>query len=82
MVQCNYCPKQYIVKDRFNEHRRPVDNSSNISKPNTVSEHFLINDHCAKDITLISLELIKSNRGSVRKLEKHTSLKEAKLLKH
>ena len=62
MVQCNYCPKQYIVKDRFNEHRRPVDNPSNISKPNTISEHFLINDHCAKDITFISLELIKSNR--------------------
>ena len=36
-------------------------------KPNTVSEHFLINDHSAKDITLILLELIKSNRDSVRK---------------
>ena len=67
MVQCNHCHKQYIVKDRFNKHRRPFDNPSNISKPNTVSEHFLINDHSAKDITLILLELIKSNRDSVRK---------------
>ena len=67
MVKCNHCPKQYIVKDRFNEHRRPVGNPSNISKPNTVSEHFLINDHSTKDITLTSLELIKFNRDSVRK---------------
>ena len=67
MVKCNHCPKQYIVKDRFNEYRRPVDNPSNISKPNTDSEHFLINDHSAKDITLTSLELIKFNRDSVRK---------------
>ena len=33
----------------------------------TVSEHFLTNDHSANDITLIPLELIKSNRDSVRK---------------
>ena len=37
------------LKDRFNEHRRPVDNPSNISKPTTVSEHFLTNDHSAID---------------------------------
>ena len=30
---------------------RPVDNPSNISKPTTVSEHFLTNDHSANDIT-------------------------------
>ena len=73
MVQRNHCPKQYIgetkrrLKDRFNEHRRPGVNPSNISKPNTVSEHFLTNDHSVKDITPIPLELIKSNRDSVRK---------------
>ena len=43
MIQRNHCSKQYIgetkgrLKDRFNEHRRPVDNLSNISKPTTVS---------------------------------------------
>ena len=48
MVQCNHCSKQYIgetkrrLKGLFNEHRRPVDNPSNISKPTTVSEHFLV----------------------------------------
>ena len=47
MIQCNRCSKQHIgetkrrLKDRFNEHRRPVDNPSNISKPTTVSEHLL-----------------------------------------
>ena len=80
MVQCNYCPKQNIVKDRFNEHRRPVDNPSNISKPKTVSEHFLINDHCAKDITVISLELIKSNRDSVRKAREEYLIERSKTL--
>ena len=41
MVQCNHCFKKEIgetkrrFKDRFNEHRRPVDNPSNISKPTT-----------------------------------------------
>ena len=47
MIQCNRCSKQLIgetkrrLKDRFNEHRRPVDNPSNLSKPTTVSEHLL-----------------------------------------
>ena len=73
MVHCNRCHKQYIgetkrrLKDRFNEHRRPVDKQTNRSKPTTVSEHFLSNDHNASDMLLIPLELIKSNRDSVRK---------------
>ena len=88
MIQCNHCSKQYIgetkrrLKDRFNEDRRPVDNPSNISKPTTVSKHFRTNDHSTNDITLIPLELIKSNRDSVEKLEKHTSSREVKLLNH
>ena len=73
MVHCNRCHKQYIgetkrrLKDRFNEHRRPVDKQTNSSKPTTVSEHFLSNNHNASDMLLIPLELIKSNRDSVRK---------------
>jgi len=68
MVRCNCCHKQYIVetkrrlKDRFNEHRKPVD-----KQPTAVSEHFLSNDHNANDMQLIPLELMKSNRDSVRK---------------
>ena len=72
MVQCNRCHKQYIgetkrrLKDRFNENRRPVDKQTNSSKPTTVPEHFLSNDHNASDMLLIPLELIKSNRDGVR----------------
>ena len=47
--------------------RHWVDNPSNISKPTTVSEHFLTDDHSANDTTLIPLKLIKSNRKSVLK---------------
>ena len=68
------------LKDRFNEHRRPVDNPCNISKPTTVSEHFLTNDHSANDITLIPLELTKSNRDSVRKAREAYLIERGKTL--
>ena len=86
MIQCNHCSKQYIgntkrrLKDRFNEHRRPVDNPSNISKPTTVSEHFLTTDHSANDITLIPLELTKSNRDSVQKVTEAYLIERGKTL--
>ena len=73
MIHCNHCSKQHLgetkrrLKDRFNEHCRPVNNPSNISKPTTVWEHFLTNDQSANDVTLIPLELIKCNRDSVLK---------------
>ena len=76
MIICNHRFKQNLgetkwrLKHRFNEHRRPVYNPSNISKPTTVSEHFLTNDHSANDITRIPLEIVKSNRDSVRKARK------------
>ena len=47
MIQCNHCNLQYIgvtklrLKDRFNEHRRTIDNPNNKSKPTTAAEHFL-----------------------------------------
>ena len=73
MIQCNHSHKQYIgetkrrLKDRFNEHRIPVDKQTNSSKLTTVSEHFLCHNHSATDMQLIPLELVKSNRVSVRK---------------
>ena len=76
MIICNHRFKQNLgetkwrLKHRFHEHRRPVYNPSNISKPTTVSEHFLTNDHSANDITRIPLEIVKSNRDSVRKARK------------
>ena len=55
MIQCNHCHKQYI-----GETKRRL-------KDCTVSEHFLCNNHNATDKQLIPLELVKSNRDSVRK---------------
>ena len=56
-------------------HRRPVDNPSNISKPTTVSEHFLTNDHSANDITLIPLELPNLIETVYEKLETEVKTK-------
>ena len=86
MIQCNHCSKQYTgetkrrLKYRFNEHLRPVDNPSSISKPTTVLEHFLTNDHSANDFRLIPLEFIKSNRGSVRKAREAHLIERGKTL--
>ena len=52
----------------------------NISKPTTVSEHFLTNDHSANDIALIPLELTKSNRDSVRKAREPYPIERGKTL--
>ena len=63
------------LKDRFNEHRRTVDNSNNTSRPTTVSEHFLSNpNHTATDMQLIPIEKIVSSETSFVKLEKQLSL--------
>ena len=45
-----------------------------------VSEHFLTNDHSANDITLIPLELTKSNRDSVRKAREAYLIERGKTL--
>ena len=74
MIQCNRCNLQYIgatkrrLKDRFNEHRRIIDNPSNKSKPTTAAEHFLSSpNHTANDMLLIPIQKIFSNRDSIRK---------------
>ena len=74
MIQCNRCNVQYIgetkrrLKDRFNEHRRTIDNPNNKSKPTTAAEHFLSSpNHTANDMLLIPIEKIFSNRDSIRK---------------
>ena len=75
MVECRRCNKQYIgetkrqLKERFNEHRRPVDKQvhPNTSKLTAVSKHFLSPNHSASDMQLIPLKPIKSNRDDVRK---------------
>ena len=47
---------RFCLKDKFNEHRRPVDKTNIKSKPTNVSEHFLFHsDHSHTDMQLISL---------------------------
>ena len=73
MIHCLRCSKQYIgetkrrLKDRFNEHRRPVDGPTPSSRPTAVSDHFLSDNHLPNDIELIPLELIHSSRDALRK---------------
>ena len=74
MIQCTLCNKQYIgetkrrLKDRFNEHRRPVDKTNTKSSPTTVSDHFLNTaNHTASNILLIPIEQIFSSRDAIRK---------------
>ena len=71
MIQCNL---QYIgetkrrLKDRFNEHRRTIDNPDAKSEPTTAAKHFLSSpNHTANDMQLIPIEKIFSNRESIRK---------------
>ena len=53
------------LKDRFNEHRRTIDNPNTKSKP---AEHFLAApNHTANDMQLIPIEKVYSNRDSIRK---------------
>ena len=74
MIQCNRCNLQYIgetkgrLKDRFNEHRRTIDNPNTKSKSTTAEEHFLSSpNHTANDMQLIPIEKNFSNRDSIRK---------------
>ena len=74
IIQCNRCNLQYIgetkqrLKERFNEHRRTIDNPNTKSKPTTAAEHFLSStNHTANDMQLIPIEKISSNRDSIRK---------------
>ena len=72
MIHCLHCLK-YIgetkrrLKDRFNEHRRPIYRPTPSSRPTAVSDHFLSNNHSPNDTELVSLELIHSSRDALRK---------------
>ena len=72
MVQCNHCPKLQSTSVKPNDDLKTV---STNTADNTVSEHFLTDDHSAKDITLVM-------ETEYEKLEKHTSSKEVILLNH
>ena len=69
LVECHLCNLQYIVetkrrlKDRFNEHRRPVFNPSDSYIQTTVKERFLSFSH----MLLIPVETLRYERIYPRK---------------
>ena len=74
MIQCRLCNLHYIgetkrrLKDRFNEHRRPVFNPTSNYIYTAVSEHFLSNNHSDTHMLLIPTEKLKNERDSFRKV--------------
>ena len=72
MIPCSKCNLQYIgetkrrLKDRFNEQRRPIINTSSYN-PTAVSRHFITGNHTVNHMLLIPLEKLYTNRHSVRK---------------
>ena len=56
------------LKDRFDEHRRTLDNLNTKSNPTTVGEHILSSlQNISNNMQLIPMEKIFSNRDSIRK---------------
>ena len=72
MIQCTKCNLQYIGEtkrrliERFNEHRRPIINTSSYN-PTAVSRHFITGNHTVNHMLLIPLEKLYTNRDSIRK---------------
>ena len=62
LIQCRLCNLQYIgetkrrLKDRFNEHRRPILNPTGNYIRTAVSEHFLTSNHFDNHMLLIPIE--------------------------
>ena len=89
MIQCSRCKVQYIgetkrqLSDRFGEHRRAIEKAithRHIDQPTAVSDHFTLPGHSINDIELIPLELIHSNRGSIRKAREGFLISKGKTL--
>ena len=68
------------LHERFCEHRLSVQNHQQLAKPTPVSEHFNLPGHSVNDIRLIPLELIHTNRDSVRKAREAHLIDKAKTL--
>ena len=87
MIQCNRCNLQYIgetkrqLRQRFNEHRRTLDNPNCRSEPTHVAEHYIFSpNHSASDMQLIPLEKIITNRDAIRKSREATLIHRARTL--
>ena len=62
------CLEEKNGADRFNEHRRTIDNPDAKSEPTTAAKHFLSSpNHTLNDMQLIPIEKNLFNRDSIRK---------------
>jgi len=89
MIQCSRCKVKYIretkrqLGDRFEEHRCAIEKpitQSHTDQPSTVSDHFTLPGHSINDIELIPLEIIHSNRDSIRKAREAFLISKGKTL--
>ena len=84
LIQCRLCNLQYIgqtkrrLKDRFNEHRRPLLNPTGNYTHTAVSEHFLTSSHSDNHMLLIPIEKLKNGRDSFRKAREAHLIHKAK----
>ena len=84
MIQCRLCNLQYIgetkrrLKDRFNEHRRPILNPT--GNYTHTAEHFLTSNHSDNHMLLIPMEKLKIGRDSFRKAREAHLIHKAKTI--
>ena len=86
LIQCRLCNLQYIgetkrhLKDRFNEHRRPILNPTGNYIHTAVSEHFLTSNHSDNRMLLLPIEKLKNGRDSFRKAREDHHIHTAKTI--
>ena len=86
LIQCRLCNLQYIaetklrLKDRFNEHRRPILNPTGNYIHTAVSEHFLTSNHSDNRMLLLPIEKLKNGRNSFRKAREAHLIHKAKTI--
>ena len=86
LIQCRLCNLQYIgetkrrLKDRFNEHRRPILNPTGNYIHTAVSQHFLTSNHSDNHMLLIPIEKLKNGRDSFRKAREAHLIHKAKTI--
>ena len=86
MIQCQLCNQQYIgetkrrLKDRFDEHRRPILNPTSCYIHTAVSEHFLGSSHSDTHMLLVPIEKLSNERDSFRKAREAHKIYKAKTL--
>ena len=68
------------LKDRFNEHRRPILNPTGNYIHTAVSEHFLTSNHSDNHMLLIPIEKLKNGRDSFRKAREAHLIQKAKTI--